>query len=266
MVRAKRAIDDAARKGDGSCAQALPKDLGDWQRTIEFTLGPFGCGKDLCRSLGAGFFAIRRARHRCVLPHRLWRDAGEARAKASRSQTATPVTRINWGGKSGVEVETARGKLTARAVIVTVSNAVLTAGRIKFTPDLPRRQLDAAAKLSLGSYDHIVLELPGNPLGLQRDELVFEKSEIARTGGVLANMSGSTLCMVDVARQIRARSGGAGRAGDGRVSRSTGLAGFTAPISRRPSSARRRRAGTPSRGRWAHSRRRRPARSPRAKS
>jgi monoamine oxidase len=109
------------------------------------------------------------------------------------------VTRIGWGGKSGVEVETARGKFTARAVIVTVSNGVLNAGRIKFTPDLPRRQLDAAAKLSLGSYDHIVLELPGNPLGLQRDELLFEKSQDMRTAGVLANVSGSTLCMVDVA-------------------------------------------------------------------
>jgi len=32
-------------------------------------------------------------------------------------------------------------------------------------PDIPKRQLDAAAKLSLGSYDHIVLQLPGNSVG-----------------------------------------------------------------------------------------------------
>jgi monoamine oxidase len=76
---------------------------------------------------------------------------------------------------------------------------MLGSGKIKFTPDLPARQRDAASRLSLGSYDHIVLELPGNPLGLQRDDLVFEKADSARTAGVLANVSGSTLCMVDVA-------------------------------------------------------------------
>src|SRR5438094_6926465 len=47
LVRANTAISDAARKGDTACSQALPKDLGDWRATIEFFLGPFGCGKDL---------------------------------------------------------------------------------------------------------------------------------------------------------------------------------------------------------------------------
>ena len=47
---------------------------------------------------------------------------------------------------------------------------MLASGNIKFTPDLPKRQLDAAAQLSLGNYDHIALELPGNPLGLARDD------------------------------------------------------------------------------------------------
>src|SRR6266498_3254316 len=48
LVRCNRAIDSAARgKTDVSCAQVLPKDLGDWRATMEFVLGPFGCGKDL---------------------------------------------------------------------------------------------------------------------------------------------------------------------------------------------------------------------------
>jgi hypothetical protein len=53
--------------------------------------------------------------------------------------------------------------------------------------------------LSLGSYDRVVLELPGNPLGLDRDDLVFEKSDGVRTAAMLANVSGSSLVMVDVA-------------------------------------------------------------------
>ncbi len=47
LVRANAAIADAARKGDVACAQALPKDLGEWRPAIEFVLGPYGCGKDL---------------------------------------------------------------------------------------------------------------------------------------------------------------------------------------------------------------------------
>jgi monoamine oxidase len=198
MVRARRAIDDAARKGDSSGGQALPKDLGDWQRTIEFTLGPFACGKDLADLSSADF--AKSAERDVDAFCRIGFGAMLGKlAEPLAVQTAAPVTQINWGGRSGVEVETTRGKLTARAVIVTVSTAMLTAGKIKFTPDLPRRQLDAANKLSLGSYDHIALELPGNPLGFQRDELLFEKSDTTRTGVLLANIAGSTLCVVDVA-------------------------------------------------------------------
>ncbi len=198
LVRAKRAIDEASRKGDGSCQQALPKDLGDWKRTIEFNLGPWSCGKELSEVSSVDF--TRSAERDIDAFCRIGFGGMLARlADGIDVQLSAPVTRISWGGKSGVEVETARGKFTARAVIVTVSNGALNAGRIKFTPDLPRRQLDAVSKLSLGSYDHIVLELPGNPLGLQRDEMMFEKSQDMRTAGVLANVSGSTLCMVDVA-------------------------------------------------------------------
>src|SRR3954470_4430915 len=48
IVRTNRAIQDAARgKTDVSCAQTLPKDLGDWRPAVEFVLGPFSCGKNL---------------------------------------------------------------------------------------------------------------------------------------------------------------------------------------------------------------------------
>ncbi len=53
LVRANRAIDDAAHgKADVSCAEALPKDLGDWAATVEFVLGASATGKDL-RDLSA---------------------------------------------------------------------------------------------------------------------------------------------------------------------------------------------------------------------
>jgi monoamine oxidase len=96
-------------------------------------------------------------------------------------------------------VDTPAGKIAARAAIITVSSNVLAAGNIKFDPDIPKRYLDAAARLSLGSYDRIALELPGNPLGLARDEIIIEQSNSARTALLLANMAGSSLCSIDVA-------------------------------------------------------------------
>ncbi|MFX8616555.1 hypothetical protein ABTM15_19865, partial [Acinetobacter baumannii] len=49
--------------------------------------------------------------------------------------------------------------MTGVVAIITVSTNVLMAGAIKFAPDIPKRTLDAASKLGLGSYDHIVLQL-----------------------------------------------------------------------------------------------------------
>jgi monoamine oxidase len=111
---------------------------------------------------------------------------------------STPASRVVWSGRD-VSVETPAGKIAARAAIVTVSSNVLAAGNIKFTPDFPKRQLDAAAKLGLGSYDHIVLQMPGNPLGLGRDDIIVEQSNSTRTALLLANIGASSLCSIDVA-------------------------------------------------------------------
>ncbi len=74
----------------------------------------------------------------------------------------------------------------------------MLSGKIKFAPDLPKRQQDAASKLMLGSYDHIALELPDNPLGLSRDDVVIEQSADNQTAMLLANAGGSALCQIDV--------------------------------------------------------------------
>jgi monoamine oxidase len=197
QVRANGAIAAAGRgKTDVSCADALPKDLGDWRSTVEFVLGPFGCGKDL-GAVSAIDFA-RSAERDIDAFCRQGYGALLAKLGAGLAvELSTPVTRVDLAGR-GVAIETARGRLTARGVIVTVSTGVLAADKIKFAPDLPRRQLDAVNSLRLGSYDRVVLELPGNPLGLDNDDLVFEKSDGGRTAAVLANVSGSSLVMVEM--------------------------------------------------------------------
>ena len=74
---------------------------------------------------------------------------------------STPVTRINWASRVGVELETAAGPIDARAAIVTASTGVISAGKLTFAPELPWRHQDAIERLKLGSYDHITLELAG---------------------------------------------------------------------------------------------------------
>jgi monoamine oxidase len=198
LVRANRAIDDASRgKADMSCAAALPKDLGDWAGTAEFVLGANATARDL-KDISAIDKARAQERNAAIACRQ---GLGTLIAKLGEPlplALSTPVSHVAWSGRD-VTVETPAGKIAARAAIVTVSSNVLAAGNIKFTPDIPKRQLDAAAKLSLGSYDHIALQLPGNPLGLARDDIIIEQSSSTRTALLFANMGGSSLCSIDVA-------------------------------------------------------------------
>lgn len=196
QVRARRAIADAVRgKADIPASRALPKDLGDWQSAIEFMFGPYALSKDLANvsAMDLARAAERDSDSFC----RQGYGALLARLAADLPvRLSMPVSKVAWGG--GLVVATPRGDVRARAAIVTVSTDMLTSDKIEFNPPLPKRQLDAAAKLSLGSLDHIALEIPGNPLLLQQDDLVFEQSNGVRTAALLANVSGTSLHVVEV--------------------------------------------------------------------
>ena len=211
VVRANRAIQDAARgKADVNCMQALPKDLGEWRPAVEFFLGPFGCGKNLDEVSAVDF---ARSVERDVDAY-CRQGFGALVAKLGADfpvQLRMPVTRMQ-STRNFVEIETARGRINARAAIVTASTGVLAADKIKFMPELPKRHIDAIAKLTLGSYDHVALELKGNPLQLRNDDLVFEKAVGPRTAALLANVSGTPLATVELAGKFGAELARTGEA------------------------------------------------------
>ncbi|MBV8754172.1 MAG: FAD-dependent oxidoreductase [Hyphomicrobiales bacterium] len=198
IVRANRAIGDVARAGkaDVAAAQALPKDLGDLRPSVEFYLGPHTCAKDLAE---ISAFDLARSAERDVdgfcrqgfgaLVTRL--------AQGLPVQLATAVSNIDVN-RRGVELRTSKGYLTARGAIVTASTGVLNAGKIRFEPELPRRYGEALGKLTLGHYEQVALEFPGNPFGLQSDDLIFEKASGPRTAALLANASGGSLSLVRI--------------------------------------------------------------------
>ena len=211
LVRANRAIQDAARgKTDVACIQVLPKDLGEWRAAVEFVLGPYICGKgldeisamDYARALERDTDAYCRQGYGALL----------AKLAADLPAQFGVTAQRLLSTRSSVEIETTRGRIIARAAIVTVSTGVLGADKIRFEPALPPRHRDAVAKLSLGTYEHVALELKGNPLQAQNDDLIFEKPAGPRTAMLLANVSGSPLCMVEVAGRAARELGGQGEA------------------------------------------------------
>jgi len=211
LVRANRAIQEAARgKADVPCIQALPKDLGEWRAAVEFVLGPYTCGKGL-EEISAMDYA--RALERDTDAY-CRQGYGALLAKLAADlpvQFGVAAQRL-LSLRNSVEIETTRGRITARAAIVTISTGVLGADKIRFEPALPPRHRDAIAKLSLGAYEHVALELKGNPLQAQNDDLIFDKPAGGRTAALLANVSGSPLCMVEVAGKAARELGAQGDA------------------------------------------------------
>lgn len=85
------------------------------------------------------------------------------------------VRRIRWDG-AGVEVETDRGTITAKKVILTVSTGVLAFGNIGFEPELPPSHTESFFDLPMGMLTKIPLEIKGERLGLNPfDDLLIER-------------------------------------------------------------------------------------------
>jgi monoamine oxidase len=188
-VRANRAIADGTRgRPDIDCAKLLPHDLGEWQSTVEFALGPYTSAKDL-GEISAADLSRSGERDGALL-------AKLAEGVPVQLDTAVKLVDIIGRGTK-VELSTTKGAIVGRHCIITASTNVIL-DRIKFDGGLPKRHQDAMEKLRLGSFDHIALELPGNPLGLPRDDVVFEKASGPRTGALTANIGGTTLSTVSV--------------------------------------------------------------------
>jgi monoamine oxidase len=80
-----------------------------------------------------------------------------------------PATRVDWSG-DGVSVETPAGTIRAKACIVTVSPGVLSAGSIRFTPELPDWKQQAIGNLPMGLLAKITLQFDGERFGFRKNK------------------------------------------------------------------------------------------------
>lgn len=191
-----RAISKAGRGGkDVSPASVAPAD-GEWARTAWFGIGAWEMGKDMEDFSCLDWWnSADSTDYYC--------DAGFGALVADYAaglniSLDTPVTHIRWGG-SGVEVETTRGTIKARAVILTVSTGVLAAEDITFDPPLPAEKQDAINAISMGYYNHIALQFSEDIFGMGPDGFVLHKvGKDKQAFGALTNASGSGLAYCDV--------------------------------------------------------------------
>ena len=166
MGTVTHAITKAGRKGrDIAPAEVVP-DLGDWALTANFFVGAYEIAKDLDRFSCKDWYSAEEGTD--------WycrEGFGALFAHSARDVVAQLNTRaetIRWGGQ-GVQVETNRGTLSARAVVITVSTGVLAQGGIAFDPPLPLKKQDAINVLTMGHYHHVALQLSDNFFGIGED-------------------------------------------------------------------------------------------------
>lgn len=198
LRRANRTIGAVAELGrDFAAARALP-DLGNWQGTVGFVLGPLTCAKDL-EEVSTVDLARADERSDDVMMREGTEALVTAASKSLNVELNTAVQRIDMGGRGRIEIGTTKGTVSARTVIVTASTNVIASGRLGFSPSLPPRVLEAANRLSLGTYERIVFELPGNPFNFNADERVIFKIDNSRAPMFHMRVGGTDVTYADIA-------------------------------------------------------------------
>ena len=100
-------------------------------------------------------------------------------ADRERVVTDCPVATIRHSGPT-LMLDTAEGRVTARAIVVTVPTPALAHGRLAFSPGLPDKAA-AAAGLPLGLADKVFLGVD-DPGSLPVDGHLFGRTDRAETG------------------------------------------------------------------------------------
>ena len=190
-IAATNAILDAGREGHDVDAASVISDDGPWAPLVACYIGGWSMGKDL-KDISCvdywnsedGFADWYCSEGFGTLIAHYGRDLPVA--------LETPVSSIDWSG-DGVKVATSSGTIEARAVIVTVSTGMLASGDLRFMPALDPQKEESFHRISMGTYNHIVLKFSRDIFGLGEDGYFEYRPETTDAVGFLTNISGSNL-------------------------------------------------------------------------
>ena len=239
LVRANRAIADAARAGPTSPARRRCRRISaNGARPSSSCWARIGCGKELAEISAVDFARVGRARQRRLLPAGPRRAAGEARRRpAGAAGDAGDAHRL--GGPRGRRGRDRRRARSTRAPSSSRFRPTCSPpARSSSRPTCPSAHLDAIEQAQARQL---------RPRGAGTDRQSARAA--ARRAGVreigerahrrdLRQHVGLDALHGRRRRPVRARAVRQGRSRDGRRSRSTGSPGSTAPTSSAPSSAR----------------------------
>lgn len=159
----------AAEPEDSSLAGVLPP-AGRWNALLDAT-STWGNGAELDRVSVKDY--VRYDDHSTNHNWRLGEGYGrlfERLADGLPVALETPVARIGHGGRT-IRLDTPRGTVEAKRVVVTVPTSLIAAELPRFDPPLPEK-LAAAAGLPLGVDDKLFIALDGPIAGIGRDEFL----------------------------------------------------------------------------------------------
>ncbi|TCT05029.1 flavin monoamine oxidase family protein [Aquabacter spiritensis] len=192
--RGERAIVAAGDAGRDLPAGRVLPDLGPWAATAGFVLGPYHCAKELDQVSSVD---VSRAEARDGSA--VARDGVGALVARLAAPLAvryeTVANAVDLGARLA-QVATNRGTVSGRVVILAVPPSLIAAGKPRVT--LPARARAAVERITLGAFDHIAFTLPGNPLRLPDDELVYVKAQEARGFALVARLGGSDIHMLEI--------------------------------------------------------------------
>jgi monoamine oxidase len=194
------AIGRAGAAGRDVAPSSVVDATGDWAETVHHQLGAYEMGKDFDQFSCADWYSSEggddwfcREGFGALFAHR-WRYVPV--------ELATVARKVKWGG-AGVQVETSKGTISAKACIITVSTGVLASGAIAFEPALPEAQRAAFEGITMGTYNHVALQFRDNFFGIGDDGYVIYQLENSgesspRGVGLLVNVGGTNLTLADV--------------------------------------------------------------------
>jgi monoamine oxidase len=160
-----RARREAAREPDDRSLASLVAPEGRWNQLLDAT-STWGNGAELDRVSVKDNVRYEDSGTNWRL-HEGYGRLFEALADGLPVAHNAAVSRVDHTGRA-IRLETARGTIAAKCVIVTVPTSIIAGEIIRFNPRLPDK-LEAAAGLPLGVDDKLFISLEGQLPGVEHD-------------------------------------------------------------------------------------------------